>query len=316
MKTKLLPIVLLIISLAVLISTTRITSAQNDFLAIAGQVKHVDTSKLPKELTVNLITINESGEQSKQSTIALDGHYMFFINFNEKNVYFVETIFQDIKYVSDYYNYVANSNRKINININIYDKSTELPEIENIVTKFTLSKIDYAKKEITFIREDIVRNSKEWTYFFDDQSTPTYKMQLLKNTNNARGNLGSGLFIQREHYLDITMPMLPGINTISSIHVVNLSDQNTYNFIYKSGYDTSILEVIVPVRFSKEITPINQFVQKGEQLLEKERMLIFQAENIAKGTPANLLIDEFFIEKFFFLAQNYFFSVLSLIIFS
>ena len=171
--------------------TTKISTAQNNFLAISGQVKHIDEKKVPEELLINLVIINDSGEQSKQSTTALNGYFLFFTNYQDKNIYFVETTYQDIKYISDYYNNSAIINESIKIDLTIFDKSNKTTEIENIVTKFTLSKIDYLKKEITFIREDIIRNTQNWTYFFDNDNMPTYKMYLLKNTISAKGNLGN-----------------------------------------------------------------------------------------------------------------------------
>jgi len=310
------PILILLISIIMTLPTTKISTAQNNFLAISGQVKHIDEKKVPEELLINLVIINESGEQSKQSTTALNGYFLFFTNYRDKNIYFVETTYQDIKYISDYYNNSAIINESIKIDLTIFDKSNKTPEIENIVTKFTLSKIDYLKKEITFIREDIIRNTQNWTYFFDNDNMPTYKMYLLKNTISAKGNLGNDFFVQDDQFLNITMPILPGMNTISTVHTTALSDDDSYSFIYKSNYDTNIVEVTIPMRFSKEIVPIKDFREIGEQYLEKERMLVFQAENISKEINAELLINKIFVERNFFLMQNNIFATISLIIIS
>ncbi|MBI52146.1 MAG: hypothetical protein CL779_02890 [Chloroflexi bacterium] len=316
MKITLISIAVFTLSMIFIFPAEKISKAQNNFIAISGQITHIDEKKIPKELVINLITIHESGEQSKQSTIALNGYYMFFTNYQEKDLYFTETIYQNIKYISDYYDYSAKINESITIDVAIFEKSNKLPLIENIVTKFTLSKIDYSKKEITFIREDIIRNTQNWTYFFDDQFTPTYKMHLLNDTINAVGNLGNDRFLQNDNFLNIAMPILPGMNTISTIHTTALSNSNAYSFIFTSIYDTNIIEVIIPTRFSKEIIPIKDFQKKGEQFFEKERMLVFQAENISKGTKAELLINKIFIEKNFFLAQNNIFAIISIIIIS
>ena len=145
---------------------------------------------------------------------------------------------------------------------------------------------------------------------------PTYKMYLLKNTISAKGNLGNDFFVQDDKFLNITMPILPGMNTISTVHTTALSDDDSYSFIYKSNYDTSIVEVTIPIRFSKEIVPIKDFREIGEQYLEKERMLVFQAENISKEINAELLINKIFVERNFFLMQNNIFATISLIIIS
>ena len=52
------------------------------------------------------------------------------------------------------------------------------------------------------------------------------------------------------------------------------------------------------------------------QYLEKERMLVFQAENISKEINAELLINKIFVERNFFLMQNNIFATISLIIIS
>ena len=316
MKITLISIAVLMLSMFFIFPAEKISKAQNNFVAISGQVIHVDEKKIPKELLINLITINESGEQSKQSTIALNGYYMFFVNYQDEDVYFIETTYQNIKYISDYYNSSATMNESIAIDIAIFEKSNELPIIENIVTKFTLSKIDYSKKEITFVREDIIVNTQDWTYFFEDQLTPTYKMRLLNNTVSAIGNLGNDRFLQNNNFLNIAMPILPGINTISTIHTTTLANDETYKFVFVSSYNTGIIEVIIPIRFSKEIIPITRFQKKGEQFFETEKMLVFQAENIPKGKKAELKINKIFIEKNFFLAQNNIFAMISIIIIS
>ena len=38
--------------------TTKISTAQNNFLAISGQVNHIDAKKVPEELLINLVIIN------------------------------------------------------------------------------------------------------------------------------------------------------------------------------------------------------------------------------------------------------------------
>ena len=312
-------IILLIFTISLLSTVTlpfnhNSLQAQSNFLAISGEIKHVDENKIPEELQVDLVVINESGEQSRQSTIAKNGYYLFFISHGNHDVYFIETTYQNIKYISDYYNAAAEINQTITIDVAIFDKNEKVPAIENIVTKFTLSKIDYSQKTITFIREDIIRNTENWTFFFDDEITATYNMYLLTNTISAVGNLGNDLFLQDDNYLNINMPILPGINTISTIHTVALADDDTYNFIYNSNYDTNVLEINIPTRFSKEIIPIKGFQKKGEKFFEKEKMQVFQAENIAKKTETKLLIKQIFREKNFFLAQNNIFAIISIII--
>ena len=60
------PILILLISIIMTLPTTKISTAQNNFLAISGQVNHIDAKKVPEELLINL---KQSKEISKGSQI-------------------------------------------------------------------------------------------------------------------------------------------------------------------------------------------------------------------------------------------------------
>ena len=64
------------------------------------------------------------------------------------------------------------------------------------------------------------------------------------------------------------------------------------------------------------VYPLSGDSTPGEQYLEKERMLVFQAVNISKEINAELLINKIFVERNFFLMQNNIFATISLIIIS
>jgi len=94
------------------------TSAENDILSVTGKITNqTNSKKLPTELKINLYSITESGEKYEQETVAKNGYFIFFIKDNEESIYFLETIYQDIKYASDFYNKKEATTSNITIDI-------------------------------------------------------------------------------------------------------------------------------------------------------------------------------------------------------
>ena len=200
------------------------TSAENDILSVTGKITNqTNSKKLPTELKINLYSITESGEKYEQETVAKNGYFIFFIKDNEESIYFLETIYQDIKYASDFYN--KKEATTSNITIDIQEKDQSIPNLEIIVSKITLSKINYDTKQLSFIREDILQNHSSWTYY-NDNVLPTYQINLFDNTLSAVGNIGSGVFYKDIKMLNVFMPVKPGLNSISTIHTVQMEEKN------------------------------------------------------------------------------------------
>jgi hypothetical protein len=281
--------------------------AQTEIFSISGQIVHIQEAKIPEKIEVTLVSINENGTTKNISTIANNGYFIFFLRETNDSVFFLETTYQNIRYVSDYYN--KDKIQETNVKIKIYDTSMKIPKIENIVSKFTLSKIDYLSKELTFIREDIINNESNWTFTFNDSVQPTYIMNLLDQTASARGNLGTGSFYETNDTLNIVMPIRPGLNTISTIHTVKINEKNEYNFNFNSQYDTNILEIMIPERFANNFIYSSEISNKGKTFLKNESLIVLQAVNIPSNSTINLKINNLFLDKNFFLIKNEIFTV-------
>jgi hypothetical protein len=268
------------------------TSAENDILSVTGKITNqTNSKKLPTELKINLYSITESGEKYEQETVAKNGYFIFFIKDNEESIYFLETIYQDIKYASDFYN--KKEATTSNITIDIYEKDQSIPNLEIIVSKITLSKINYDTKQLSFIREDILRNHSSWTYY-NDNVLPTYQINLFDNTLSAVGNIGSGVFYKDIKMLNVFMPVKPGLNSISTIHTVQMEEKNSYKLNYTSNYRTKILEIMVPKRFSKIIKYDDGFFYQGNISIQKEQLSVFRRENIESNKSTSLIINNIF----------------------
>ena len=281
--------------------------AQTEIFSISGQIIHIQEENIPEKIEVTLISINENGTKKNISTIANNGYFIFFLLETNDSVFFLETTYQNIRYVSDYYN--KEKIQETNIKIKIYETSMNIPKIENVVSKFTLSKIDYFNKELTFIREDIINSESNWTFTFNDSKEPTYIMNLLDQTISARGNLGTGSFYETNDTLNIVMPIRPGLNTISTIHTVKINKKNEYNFNFNSKYETNILEIMIPERFANNFTYNSAISNKGKTFLKNESLIVLQAVGISSNSTINLKINNLFLDKNFFLIKNEVFTV-------
>jgi len=284
------------------------TKAQSEIFSISGQIVHQEKAKIPEKIEVTLVSINEDGTKKNITTIANKGYFIFFLLEMNGSIFFLETTYQDIKYVSDYYN--EEKIQTTNVEIKIYETSIKIPKIENVVSKFTLSKIDSLNQELTFIREDIINNESNWTFMFDDLTKPTYIMNLLNQTTSARGNLGTGSFYETNDTLNIAMPIRPGLNTISTIHTVKINKANKYNFNFNSQYETNILEIMIPERFADDFMHNNEISKKGKTFLKNESLIVLQAVNIASNSTINLTINNLFIDKNFILIKNEIFTII------
>lgn len=207
------------------------------------------------------------------------GAFLFEPPADPSITYIVRAIVEGVQYLSGTPVLLSAELPTSEVELQVYAATTETPNLTIDETIVTVLDMDPVLRQISFVRQDIVRNPADRTYTGGDDNI-TLRVPVPDGLLDADGVSEEGSFTIEGGTVTTTVPLRPGLSQIVTRYVVEYdATANAYQLRVTSPLPTDRIAIRVPESFVSALAPLADSVRGERGELQGEPLLVVESRH-------------------------------------
>ena len=270
-------------------------AAESDRGTISGTIRLMTPGAILEPATVSLIMRRGSdGElESTEQTANDDGSFAFEVEADPEISYFAVVTYGGVPYFSREL-LVSPELPTISVDFDVYATVATAPELAIDRTVVTLLAINREDAELTFVREDLVRQDEPVVFVGADDGV-TLRLPVPDGTIEAGGfDDAAGEYELDGQLVTVSTPIGPGVTSIVTRYTVRYEpSEDEYRLRITSPLPAEQIAIRIPERFLRAVEPQGDTAARGEDdEFEGEPLIVIERTEPARagqGVVADLI---------------------------
>lgn len=239
--------------------------AASDIGVISGVVRLATPDTDLGPVAVQLITLREDADPEAVDQIAdSDGRFEFEAEPDPLLTYIVRVRYEEVQYFSNPL-LLSPELPTGTADFEVYATTSTAPELSIEAINVTLLAVDRERAELTLIREDLVRHDEPVIYTGDDDGV-VLRLPVPDSTLDAGGfDDAEARYVLDGGIVSVATPLRPGVTSVVTRYTVRYeADEDEYRLRITSPLPAEHIEIRVPQRFLREVSPQGDEATRGE----------------------------------------------------